>query len=49
MRRAFAAFTTAGQNIFLNIFLVNHNSTAAQHRSDFRNPGEVSGMDAAAT
>jgi hypothetical protein len=32
---------TASQNMFLNIFFVHHNSTAAaEHGSDFRNPGE---------
>jgi hypothetical protein len=31
---------TAGQNMFLNIFFVHHSSTAAaEHGSDFRNPG----------
>jgi hypothetical protein len=34
---------TASQNMFLNIFVVHHNSTAAtEHGSDFRNPGERS-------
>src|SRR4029077_7628186 len=34
---------TASQNMFLNIFFVHHNSTAAaEHGSDFRNPGERS-------
>ena len=32
---------TASQNMFLNIFFVDHSSTAAaEHGSDFRDPGE---------
>src|SRR5882757_3797676 len=32
---------TASQNMFLNIFFIHHNSTAAaEHGSDCRNPGE---------
>jgi hypothetical protein len=34
---------TASQNMFLNIFAVHHNSTAAtEHGSGFRNPGKRS-------